>query len=580
MLAIRAMRIALLMGALACACVADDSGVDDEWSEPGKTDDPNSGGVVATHAPEVRVLDGFHALLDTTSGQCLELAGTGPAFTIGAIEKRFELRFVKEKTDLAQTLGIDVGLKIKYGAGSGAATASFLDSFKQTRSATHLLVSARASYRVTNRRKVLLAPDAAELLASDPRTFLHRCGNFYVNGVEHEAQLFVMIRLDAQTEDAARTINTDLGLQGGTTTLGIDASIKGKLEQLAKRDDVTVEVSVLDRGFLTDGGTSAMISSLLTNGLDAMTFDKIDAVRRSMLDSLNADACRDGGMGLATCPGDRPGYADNTVRNAVPVRIDLRPYARATNAPLGGPGSPYEVMRGLVDGANRHLRALSRDATRMDDIAQGELAPFLAASAARQTAYNLAPPAAPVFALDALVATAARYRDTFDPDHAGSPAAALHDEIARCWASALEGGIETCAAADTVAALPQTQAAEAALADYAANGRIVPLHFTVAGVLRFDDGSNACASKAQRLPTFDEAQRLALAIGFADLPRTSETRLAFAAWHSDRTLCGSSQATTFSNVPGGAHGNVCTSDSLLSPHPVTTLCVPAGGPFE
>jgi hypothetical protein len=35
-----------------------------------------------------------------------------------------------------------------------------------------------------------------------------------------------------------------------------------------------------------------------------------------------------------------------------------------------------------------------------------------------------------------------------------------------------------------------------------------------------------------------------------------------------------------SNIPGGAHGNLCTSDTLLNQHPVTTLCVPPGGPFE
>jgi hypothetical protein len=571
------MRAAIALGLLASACLSEEP-VDD-WSDPGKSDDPNSGGIVATHAPEVRVLDGFHALLDTTSGPCLEATGTGPAFQIGAIEKLFELRFVKEKEDLAQTLGIDVGLKIKYGVASGAATASFLDSFKQTGTSTHLVASARASYRVTNRRPVKLTTEASEMLVNDPRTFLHRCGNFYVNGVEHEAQLFVMIRLDAKTEDAARTINADLGLQGGTTALGVDATVKGKLEQLAKRDDITVEVSVLDRGFLTDGGTSGLISSLLTNGLDAMTFDKIDAVRRSMLESLNADACRDGGMGLATCTGDRPGYAENAVRNAVPVRIDLRPYARATNAPLGGANSPYEAMRKLVDAANRHLRALSRNAARVDAIVNDEIAPFLDAPVARKATYGIAAPATPVFTVESLVATATRFNDMFDVERAGSPAAALREEISRCWSSALEGAIDTCATPDAVDTLPQTRAIESALADYAATGRIVPLRFSIEGVLRFADAEAACASKARRLPTFEEAERLGVAIGFADLPRTTETRLQFAAWHANRELCTGGQFGAFSNIPGSTHGNLCTADAVLSQHPVTTLCVPPAGPF-
>jgi hypothetical protein len=567
------MRFAPLL--LLVACAVDPS--DEDWSEPGKSDDPTSGGIVSTHSADVRVLDGFHALIDGTSGRCLETGDTKPAYSVGAIEKPFELRFVSKKEDLAQTLGIDVGLKIKYGSASGAATAGFLDHFKQTSSATHLLVTARASYRVTNVQPVRLTAEAGELLASDPRAFLHRCGNFYVNGVEHEAQLFVMIRLDARTEDAARTINAELALTGGTAALGLDGNVKSKLEQLAKRDDVAVEMHVLDRGFLTDGGTTALISSLLATGLSAATFEKIDGVRNAMLTSLNADACRDGGMGLATCPGDRPGYEANMVRNAVPVRVDLRPYARATNAPIGGPGSPYETIRKLVDRANRHLRALSRNAARMDAIANDELAPFLDATGARKALYGIAPPAPPAFTIDALVTTATRFRDRFDPER-GDVAGELQAAIASCWAATLEGAIDTCATPDIVGSLPEVRAADAAIADYVASGRIVPLRVTTKGVLRHADAEAACIADGKRLPSFAEAERLAVAIGFAELPRTDEAALRFAAWHSDRSRC-SGQVPAFSNA-NGTHGNVCTSDSFLSPHPATTLCVPTAGPFD
>jgi hypothetical protein len=562
---------------LLIACVTE--APDDEWSDPGKADDPSAGGIVATHSADVRVLDGFHALLDTTSGRCLEPADAKPAYSIGAIEKPFELRFVSEKEDLANTLGVDIGLKIKYGTASGSAAASFLDNFKQTRSATHLLVTARASYRVTNVRPVKLTGEASDLLASDPRAFLHRCGNFYVNGVEHEAQLFVMIRLDALTEDAARTITGELGLSGGTAALGLDGTVKSKLEHLAKRDDIGVEMHVLDRGFLTDGGATALISSLLASGLSAATFEKIDGVRKAMLESLNADACRDGGMGLASCPADRPGYEANAVRNAVPVRLDLRSYARATNAPVGGPGSPYEVMRGLVDRANRHMRGLARHLSRMEAITSSEIGVFLDASLARKALYGIAPPAPPVFRIDALVATATRFRDRFDPDRAGSEAAALQTQIATCWAAAQEGALDTCATPDLVGSSPEARAADAAIADYLASGRIVPLRFTSKGVHRFADADAACAADNKRLPSFAEAERLAPAIGFAELARSDEARLRFAAWHADRSKCGS-EFPTFSNVPTGSAGSLCTPDSFLSPHRATTLCVPAAGVFD
>jgi hypothetical protein len=576
------MRAALLLSLSLFACT-DDAGVDDDtWSTPGKADDPITGGVRATRSEEVRLLDGFNALLDTSSGQCLEPAGTTPEYSIGAIDKPFDLMFVSKKEDLVKTLGIDIGLKIKYGAASIGPSADFVDNFKQSRMSTHLLVAARASYRVTNNREVKLTAEALDLLSQDPRAFLHRCGNFFVNGVELEAQLFVMIRIDALTEEAVRAINADLGLGAATALVGFDATVKTKLERIATRADVAIEVSELDRGFLADGGTTQLISSLIGSGLSPGTFDKIDSVRNAMLDSLNADACRDGGKGLQGCPDERPGYAMNMTRNAVPVKVNLRHYARATNAPVGGPGSPYEVIQDMVAGANTYLRTLSKLEYRMETIAKDEISPFLDAPSTDKAVFGIAPPAAPVYRLSELATIATTFRHRFDPTIEGSVAAKLDGKISRCWSKALEGAFEACAtpSGESANTLPEAMAAAAEIDDYIQTGRIVPLRFAAKGVLRSGEAAQACSSATKRLPTYDEAQRLAIPIGYADLPRTTEDRLKFSAWHSDRTMCASSEFPVASNIPNGANGNLCTEDRLLSQHRTMTLCVPAGGPFD
>ena len=98
-------------------------------------------------------------------------------------------------------------------------------------------------------------------------------------------------------------------------------------------------------------------------------------------------------------------------------------------------------------------------------------------------------------------------------------------------------------------------------------------------MLGYADATDTCAREAKRLPTFAEAQRLAIPIGYAELQRTTEERLRFAAWHSDRSKCGSDYPV-FSNVPNGASGNLCTQEGWWTPHPTTTLCVPPGGPFD
>src|SRR5688572_16782416 len=151
----------LALSSLLLACAIDEPAIDDDsWTDPGKHDDASAGGITPTQTANARLLDGFNKLIDSNTDSCLVPAQATPAYNVGDITKPFELYFISSKQDLARTLGIDLGLKVKYGPTSIGPSLQFLDSFQQSRSAIHLLVAARASYHVTNLRPVALTDDA------------------------------------------------------------------------------------------------------------------------------------------------------------------------------------------------------------------------------------------------------------------------------------------------------------------------------------------------------------------------------------------------------------------------------------
>lgn len=253
--------------------------------------------------------------------------------------------------------------------------------------------------------------------------------------------------------------------------IGLDANVKAKLETLAQRQDVVVETHVLDRGFLVDGGTGALLSSLLEGGLSSDTFAKVDAIRNAMLASLAQDAAEEA--------------SGDAIREAVPVNVDLRPYARATNALIGGPGSAFEKVRHLVDGADRHLRELSRVAARADAVLDDELAPYLSATSDARARYGIAPPAAPVYRPSELVDIARRHHDRIT-----AAKSEVDARIGDCWNAAVEGALDACA----VPLPPAVATVDAALVDYAATGRIVPVRFAAKGVLGYGGAKDAWAA--------------------------------------------------------------------------------------
>lgn len=200
-----------------------------------------------------------------------------------------------------------------------------------------------------------------------------------------------------------------------------------------------------------------------------------------------------------------------------------------------------------------------------------ELAPFLSATSDARARYGIAPPAAPVYRPSELVDIARRHHDRVI-----TAKSEVDARIGDCWNAAVEGALDACA----VPLPPAVATVDAALADYVATGRIVPVRFAAKGVLGYGGAKDACVGSGMRLPTLVEAQRLAMPVGYLRLPRTGEDRLRYAVWHANTSKCGNGELPAFSNPPTGTSGNLCTPDNWLNPHPTLTLCVPHAGPIE
>jgi hypothetical protein len=86
----RLLRVALA-ALLATGCTAAEPDVDLGWDEAGtKADDPTADGITATRADAVRLLDGYHKVLDASTDACVEPVDGTLDYHVGAVEKPFE----------------------------------------------------------------------------------------------------------------------------------------------------------------------------------------------------------------------------------------------------------------------------------------------------------------------------------------------------------------------------------------------------------------------------------------------------------------------------------------------------------
>lgn len=532
-----------------------------------------------TYATGLSLFQGYSPLFEHgTDVRCAGPAlGAETKVKVSGVTSRLDYVLISSREQLAKELGIDLDLKIKYGVGSINPTLSLVEDYKDEARSVFVLVTAAHSYRVARADSIALdiTPDAARA-AADPSAFLPRCGSHFIDGITYGARTLLGLRFDVDTLAAAQQFKGGLGLQAGAGPIEVSTSFGASVKQAIERSGAAVELSVASQGYLIekDGrdidATADVVKALLGGTFDANTVTGLHGLVTSMAESVRTDMCRDAPSG-AGCNGG-PGYLANDARRAVVMSVDLRPYHSLPGAPSG---MPWIRMNESLKRADDTLKALAPLAARIEDTYAREVKPFLDADPTEQTRYGLAS-ATLVDDTAGLISRATEWDRRLRP-LVGSDVKPLEDLVERCFSSATAGVFDACDP-DAVRGSDYARA-EAALRDYRATGRVLPLSYRAIPPMTLAAAKAECARPAarkMRLPDRAEVSQMAAAVRRApDLPSGGD--LGRTVWHAGP----SEHCTALYNPPNA--GRDVSLDRCTGGDPDATrlpaFCVPEGGPF-
>jgi hypothetical protein len=572
----------LLVLPLIIGCASSDSSDSEQtdWEGDGRSDDPSAAGLAVTSQRGLTMYQGYNRLLDLGLPQCVE--PTVDKIKPGDVDERFDVTLIGSREQLADKLGVDLGIKFKFLVVDANAGVNFLKTYNQTTSSVAVLFRLRQSYGLTSEAPVNLTATALSLLETNPAGFLAKCGNMYLKGVNYRAETNMLVQFNAVDEATAQNLKANLGL-----TVNIPAAPSGMLnvalENAAKTNGVSVSISVGSEGFLLNNqpATGALVSTFLGGALTAATFEKLDQLRNAMAQSILDDMCRDGGG--TNCGG---GPSTSGTRFARLSRVLLAPYITANNSPV--PSSTwdgYEEIATFLENADKYLRTLSKLQNDMEAAYLDEIQPFLTASASGNVNFGIRAPAAPIFTMSGLTAIAKDFAARFRPDDGvtiGTINAPLNEKLRKCWNGATQGSLNNCRpASGTVNDMAEVKLAAEALDQYKTTGRISPVRYKTTTPRFASDAAANCAAlkdpqgKQMRLATAQEAERLALPIAVASFQRsTVEPQMVWVV-NSAQTCTLTTQRMTLKVTASGDHSLFCKDTNTAIP----AMCVPGTGPF-
>ena len=612
-------RTFLLGVALACACAAPAS---DSIDEPvpqvgGKGDYPTGNGtIVSTGNANAQLLGGFHYLYDkTTSSQCVASADNaqGPSFLVGDVQRKFHMRHVASRSELARELGIDIGLKVKYPPASVDASFGMLNSFSSSTNSASFLMTIAEEYHVTNKHPLRLTDDAVGALTTSPDAFIDKCGVHFINSVLYSSNVFLLITYTANSEQTASDIKAKLGASVGYGPGKVDVNAAVNVANASANDGVSVTVSLVGRGYRVDDRASIenTIQTLLTSAagedtdegkaqaaqlVGEETYAIIDKIRVEMEDSVARDICRDAGVGKCADGSDAPGYHDNTKRAAKPTGVYLGFYDGLVPTDIGQQfengelTDPFELARDKLTAVERFIKDYAELEERMTDVYGNEVNLFLRTPSAYKGHFNVAPPADPKLDTASLLATADAWQDLYYPNtptqigwHVEEAVHAARD----CWEKA-SLDIEHECTDDDVRATETEQWKDllVSLETYRDEGRILPVRFVVgAAVATQATAKDVCRDLDYmglpvRLPTREEVLYLAPAVreGVINWTGRENHEVWYAQDEVGNPRCADKPDTPepfYENTPQTGSRYMCAGKARL----VQTVCVPTTGPF-
>lgn len=561
-----ALATALCLSAAGCIVEGDEvgsaePGLDDTESSPagGGSDQPTGNGdILATKNGNAFLLSGYHTLFDkTTSGSCVEAAdepGVAP-YTVGNVSEAFQLSYVTSREQLAEELGIDLGLQVRYGAVNAEGALGFVNRFSQTSRSVSFLLKATQEYTVTNRRAARLTDEAKGRLNTGANSFTRACGTSYINGVRYGAGLMLLITYRAVSAESAMALKASLGVEAAAQASPVSGDLQVRLEKAASIDGVTVNIKALSEGVFLDDGDSGLVDGLVVSSVDSSLFEQVDEIRNTMASSVHLDACRD--AGLPDCGGEAgPGYPANTHRNARATGVSLGFYDSLPNATWTGQANPFQQVRDRLSHVDRFVRDYTEIQNRLEEIYYNEIKPFVDASPADKALYNVVPPGRPFRTPAGLMELAMQLDEEIYPLNGsvvGWKMGEVMDRIQDCWDQASIDLFTSCTAGDMPYAangepLPEGELSAvqtqrwnelyAIIGDYNRNTRILPLSARAGtAAVTFPEAAEQCANLSSgldieyRLATRDEVQLLAPFVGFGNVD-WSDAMMPHATWYT------------------------------------------------
>ncbi|MBX3232687.1 MAG: hypothetical protein KIT84_44075 [Labilithrix sp.] len=570
MLLRRAVLLAPLLVA-ACSASPDSDPETAEGEAVGAYGDRVGQDMLTTTEPGITLFDGYNALFDLRRTGCVSAAANGPPPSVGQPSQATTIKLVKTDTELAKELGVDVSLSVKAPLVSANASGSLLRSFRSTTTSVNYLIQAVQSYVVVSNAPVNLTDDALSMLTSRPQDFLVRCGDRFVNAVTYQAKIEALITFETSSEEQALRLQGQISA-GGTVAavVGLDGSIKSRLTDASKREDVRSSVTVTAQGFdLTGNETLVGIEGTLEEKLT-----KIDGASVALRRSLQGDRDK-----------DAAGFFQHFTRRAIPAALHVTRYGMAANAPVGVDASaPFKQNQKMMRDTESYLRAFGQQKLKMERAWRYEISDFQQAAGENQAYYNVAPPGEPKRRVEDVAAVASKWAARFRSDDGimlGTDLAAVEDMISTCAENAKSGDFTDCKPGTNPATLPEYLAAQAAIDEYLHTGRVLRMRAFV-----IDNGAGKTYARAQaacannggfvnRLATLEEARLLGpLVAGLGGGTQKST-------WVADTSSCryANSGLSYYENAPGRADGAGCDAWDWFGGGPSrAVICVQQSGP--
>jgi hypothetical protein len=567
--------------------------------------------ILTTYNGDLALLGSYNELSDKSADTaCVRYEDGKKHARVSEPNRILELSEVRNKEELAQKVGVDLGAKGRYGIAKVGGAVGMVNEFSNATDTATYLLEAEADYVVRDAaaegRAIVLTQSAVSALAEGPAAFARRCGTHYAGAVRYGARFYLLIKFKSTSHMTNTQMSASLGVSGA----GAGGDLRTRLEKTAKMAGVQVTISAASNGFWLNGKQSSEVVKQLTTGKLEQVLPAATELYFAMSQAVEHEYCLDAGEG--TCGGKpSPGYFNRQSRAVSVTGVQLGAYHSLSNAKWNGNKSPFTTIKDRTATVRRFLEAYTELDLEMDAIYRDEVEPFLAATDAQKAYYNVAPPGEPRRSPTEVYQVAAEIEDLVHPGTGGTTGSlrgTVLDRIGKCLDTISIDLMASCTAGDTKVGnvsgeleaeqTVQWNQLRTQLDEIVSRKRIVPLNVEAVSWGIAQGGAqyqcDLVAEKVEsqlaklgtsadvhyRLPTRGEVMYLAPALGYGNVSFTSAS-IAHATWYTasaGQSSCTGDQQPFFKSEPGGATGFFCAEDDWWDDD-LIPFCVPSSGPI-